>query len=265
MKTKITHIFKAKYIEYILLSIILILGFTVRLYKINNPIADWHSWRQADTASVSRVYLQKGINLLLPKYHDISSIQTGMANPEGYRMVEFPFYNALNALVAKAFPVLSLEIWARLITIACALLTATFLYFIGKRIFGKWVGLLSAFFYLFIPFNIFFTRVILPDPMGVTFGIISIWAFLVFIQDNKKALFFISSIFFAATMLMKPYLGFYLFPIVYLAIQKYGLKTFFKNKRVILFTILYAAIAFVPFFLWRGWEAKFPEGIPFYK
>jgi len=265
MKTKITHIFKAKYIEYILLSIILILGFTVRLYKINNPIADWHSWRQADTASVSRVYLQKGINLLLPKYHDISSIQTGMANPEGYRMVEFPFYNALNALVAKAFPVLSLEIWARLITIACALLTATFLYFIGKRIFGKWVGLLSAFFYLFIPFNIFFTRVILPDPMGVTFGIISIWAFLVFIQDNKKALFFISSIFFAATMLMKPFLGFYLFPIVYLAIQKYGLKTFFKNKRVILFTILYAAIAFVPFFLWRGWEAKFPEGIPFYK
>ena len=247
-----------------MLSLILILGFTVRLYKIGNPVADWHSWRQADTASVSRVYVQQGINLLIPRYHDISSIQTGIFNPQGYRMVEFPFYNALNAILAKTFASISLEVWARLITIACALTTSFFLYLIGRRVIGKWGGLLSAFFYLFIPYNIYFTRVILPDPMGVMFGTVSLWAFLEFYVTDRKYLPYISAIFFGLAMLMKPYLGFYLFPIIYLAIKKYGIKQFFKDRKLIIGTLVYLAVSFIPFFLWRAWESKFPEGIPFY-
>lgn len=265
MRIKIIQFIKGKYFEYILLSIVLILGFGVRLYKLNNPIADWHSWRQADTASVSRVYLENGINLLLPRYHDISSIQTGMDNPQGYRMVEFPFYNALNVILVKLFTSISLEVWARLINISIAVTSAFFLYLIGKRLMGNYMGLLSAFFYLFIPYNIYFTRVILPDPMGVMFGVVSLWAFLEFTHSNKKALLFISSVFFAMALLIKPYLGFYLFPIIYLAIKKYGIKSFFKEKRVIAGTLACLAVAFIPFLLWRGWEAKFPEGIPFYE
>jgi hypothetical protein len=264
MHNKIIQIVKSKTFEYILLSLIIILGFSVRLYKINNPIADWHSWRQADTASVSRVYVQKGINLLIPKYHDVSSIQTGIFNPEGYRMVEFPFYNAINAILATNFNSISLEVWARLITITEALITSFFLYLIGKRILGRWGGIMSAFFYLFIPFNIYFTRVILPDPMGVMFGVISLWAFLEFVNSDKKLLLLTSGIFFGLTMLMKPYLGFYLLPIIYLAFNKFGLKSFFKNKKIIIGTVIFLILAFVPFFLWRAWEAKFSEGIPFF-
>ncbi len=265
MKLKLIRFIKSKHFEYILLSVILILGFTVRLYKINNPIADWHSWRQADTASVSRVYLEQGINLLLPRYHDVSSIQTGIPNPQGYRMVEFPFYNALNAILAKTFTNFSLEVWARLITISCAVISAFFIYLIGKKLMNKWGGLLSAFFYLFIPFNIYFTRTILPDPMGAMFGVISIWAFLEFYGSAKKLHFFISAAFMALALLIKPYMGFYLFPIAYLAIKKYGIKSFYKNKKVIIWSLVFLAISFIPFLLWRVWEGQFPEGIPFYK
>lgn len=265
MNNKITAIFNTKTIEYILLSIIFILGFTVRLYKIDNPIADWHSWRQADTASVTKVYVEQGINLLFPKFHDISSIQTGIANPNGYRMVEFPFYNAASALAYNILPNFSLEVVSRLVTIVCALITSFFLYLIGKRLMGKWMGILSAFFYLFIPYNIYFTRVILMDPMGVAFGVISLWAFLEFTNTNKKLLLLTSGVFFGAAMLMKPYLGFYLLPIIYLALRKYGLKKFFKNKGIIFWTLIFSILSFVPFLLWRAWEAKFPEGIPFYE
>jgi len=265
MNNKIKQILTGKYFEYLLLTIILILGFVVRLYKINSPIADWHSWRQADTASVSRTYVQKGINLLIPQYHDISSIQTGISNPTGYRMVEFPFYNALNAILAVNFKAISLEVWARLINITIALSTSFFLYLIGKRLMGKWVGILSAFFYLFIPYNIFFTRVILPDPMGVCFGIISLWAFLEFTEGNKKFLLYVSAIFFSMALLIKPYLGFYLFPIIYLAIRKFSIKKFLIDKKIIVNTIVYFILAFVPFIVWRIWEGRFPEGIPFYE
>lgn len=247
-----------------MLSLILILGFVVRLYKINNPVADWHSWRQADTASVSRIYVEQGINLLIPKYHDISSIQTGIFNPEGVRMVEFPFYNALNAVLAVKFKSISLEVWARLITIFTALITSFFLYLIGRRLMGKWGGILSAFFYLFIPYNIYFTRVILPDPMGVLFGIVSLWAFLEFTSNDKKILLYISGIFFGLAMLIKPYLGFYLFPIIYLALKKYGIKKFLTDKKVMINSVIYFILAFAPFAVWRIWEGRFPEGIPFY-
>ena len=265
MNNKITQILKSKYFEYILLSLILIGGFLVRLYKIQNPIADWHSWRQADTASVSRIYVQDGINILIPRYHDISSIQSGIDNPDGFRMVEFPFYNVLNAVLAKTFTFLSLEIWARLVTIACALTTAVFLFLIGKRVLGKWAGILSAFFYLFIPFNTYFTRVILPDPMGVMFGVISLWAFLEFFYSSKKILLAVSSIFFASALLIKPYLGVYLLPIAYLALKKYGIKSFFKNKNLILGVFAYLFVSFAPLFVWRAWESNFAAGIPFYK
>lgn len=262
--TKFVHFLDTKKAEYILLSLILILGFAVRLYKINNPIADWHSWRQADTASVTRIYFQQGINLLYPRFHDISSIQTGIFNPKGYRMVEFPFYNALAAAVAKSFQSISLEAWSRLITISCAVVTGFFLYLIGKRFIGKWGGLLTAFFYLFIPFNIYFTRVILPDPMGVAFGIISLWLFIRFFDDKGDIYLYLSAVFFALMMLIKPYMGFYLIPMAYLAVKKYGWKEIYKNRKLAVRALIFAVIALAPFIAWRMWEAKFPEGIPFY-
>lgn len=264
MLNKSIQIVRSRMFEYFLLSVILILGFVVRLYKIDNPVADWHSWRQADTASVTRTYVQQGINLLLPRYHDVSSIQTGKFNPSGYRMVEFPIYNAINAILATNFKSISLEVWARLLTIFTALVTSFFLYLIGKRLMGGWGGVLSAFFYLFIPYNIYFTRVILPDPMGVAFGVISLWALLKYVDEDENFLLFISAIFFGLAMLIKPYLGFYLFPVVYLAIKKFGLKKILTDKKIILKVVVFFVLALMPFALWRAWETRFPEGVPFY-
>ena len=114
MNKLINRIKNIKNIEYYFVSIILILAFFVRLYKINNPVADWHSFRQADTASVSRIYVEEGINLLFPKYHDLSSTQSRIFNPEGYRFVEFPVFNALHAILASNFQFLTLALEFRL-------------------------------------------------------------------------------------------------------------------------------------------------------
>lgn len=222
------------------------MGFVVRLYKINNPLADWHSWRQADTAAVTRNFINDGINLFYPRYDDISSIQSRIDNPNGYRMVEFPIYNAISAFISSAYPGFNLEVWSRLITISAAIVTGLFLYLLGKKYFDKRVGILAAFFYLFIPFNIYFTRVILPDPLGVMFGVIAIWAI--------DKYFYLSAVLFALMLLIKPYLGFYLLPIYYLGSFKGNNKKLFK----------YLLISFTPFILWRIWESRFPEGIPLF-
>src|SRR3990167_2510237 len=99
------------------LALIVILGFLVRLYKIDNPIADWHSWRQADTAAVARNFDKFGFTPFLPSYDDLSSVQSGKENPRGYRLVEFPLYQTVGYFSFKLFSSFSLEIWLRLVNI----------------------------------------------------------------------------------------------------------------------------------------------------
>jgi hypothetical protein len=260
-----TQVKRVKYIEYILLIIILLGAFGVRLYKIDNPLADWHSWRQSDTAAVSRIYVDEGIDILTPKYYDISAIQTGLSNPKGYRFVEFPFFNVIHAALAKNIPLTGFnnpfEVWGRLISIACALITSVFLFLLGTRLMGKWGGLLAAGFYAFLPYNIFFTRVILPEPMTAMTATIALYYFLKFAQTDKKFDLIVSAIFFSCAILLKPYIAFYGVPCVYLAIEKYGFKKIFTNRLL----LSAAAIILIPFLLWRYRLQMHPEGIPFYK
>lgn len=234
-------------LEYLILIVMLVLGFAVRLYKIDNPVADWHSWRQADTAAVSRNYVSNGINLFYPYYDDVSSIQSGLDNPTGIRMVEFPIYNAIHAFLYNTFGNFTLEKWGRLLTAFISILTAVFLYLLGKKHYSSRIGLLAAFFFLFLPFNIYFSRVILPDPLGVLFAVSGLYFFGI---NN-----FISAVLFALAFLQKPYLGVYLFPLIPEFIKKENIKK----------TILFGFLAFTPFVLWRYWTNMHPEGIPFFE
>ena len=93
---------------------IIFLGLLLRLYRFDGPIADWHSWRQADTSAVSRIFVEKGFDILHPKYLDISNIQTGKDNPEGLRFVEFPLYNIFQAAGYKFIGIFTLEEWGRI-------------------------------------------------------------------------------------------------------------------------------------------------------
>ncbi|MFA6073890.1 MAG: hypothetical protein WC758_07285 [Candidatus Woesearchaeota archaeon] len=233
--------------EYIILSILLIFGFIVRLYKIDNPVADWHSWRQADTSAVSRNYVKDGINIFYPQYDDISSIQTGIDNPTGIRMVELPVFNVLHALLYNAMPLFSLEKWGRLLTIFISLVTSVFLFLLAKKHYSSKIGLLTAFFFLFLPFNIYFSRVILPDPLGVLFVVSGLYFFGI---NNT-----VSAVLYAFALLQKPYLGVYLLPLIPEFLKKE------KMKQHLAF--LFLAIA--PFMVWRFWTGLHPEGIPFYK
>ena len=88
---KILNIFKN---QYFYLSIILLLSGIVRLYMIDSPIADWHSWRQADTVSVSRNFVKLGFNPFMPKFDDMSGIsENPIVNINRFRFLEFPVYN----------------------------------------------------------------------------------------------------------------------------------------------------------------------------
>lgn len=247
-----------RWFEYLVLIIILLGAFGVRLYKINNPVGDWHAWRQADTATVSQIYVDYGINLMNPRYYDLSPTQTGVYNPQGLRFVEFPIFNLLNVWAFKVMPRFSLEVWGRLISVFSAVGSTFFLYLIGKKFLGKAGGLLTAFFYAFIPYNIYFTRVILPEPMTVFFFTASLWFFLVYVEKDSKLNLLLSTVLFSLAMLLKPFIAFY-FPVyLYVLIKRFGWRVFWTKVDI----YIALAIALIPVFLWRIWMNLRPYGIP---
>jgi len=226
----------------ILIIVALFLGFLVRTYNINNPIADWHSFRQADTASVTRNIVNKTGSFFVPTYHDFSNIQSGKDNPKGYRMVELPIYNLISSFFVSFT---SVEIASRLVSIFFSLASALLIYFYCFRLTSTfWPSFLAMCTFLFLPFNIFYSRTILPEPTAVFFMLLSLYLF------PKQYLF--SAVSLSLAILIKPFTAIIIFPVMLL--QLFQLK-FWQM-------LIFGTITISPFFAWRIWIKNFPEGIP---
>lgn len=240
---------------------IVVIGVGLRLYKIDGPVADWHSWRQADTAAVARNYLRFGVDPGRPRYDDLSNIQSGKDNPAGYRMVEFPLYQLIAVIIEKVSG-LSTELSLRLLSIAASVGTAVLLAALLRQVSNQAVGLTAGIIYSILPYSVYYGRSILPDVQMVFWSILSIaclwWHFSG--QAGRRLLVFswlLSAIAAAAAFLSKPMAIFLLLPAFYLFVKNYN-----GSKRWWLSFVGYAAIGVLPLLVWRQWIMQFPEGIP---
>lgn len=240
--------------QYFWLVIILLLAFAVRLYKIDFPIADWHSWRQADTAAVTRNFIKEGFNPFIPKYDDMSGVaENPIANPNTFRFVEFPIYNIATYPVYLFFGVE--DKYSRLVSVIFSLGSIIFLYLICKRYFGIRVSLLTVLIYALLPFNIFFSRTTLPEPTFLFFALGMVYFVDKWIWKSANWRMGVwGFVFTALAFLIKPWAIFFAPPLIYSLLSKYGFKIPKK------FFLLLLAI--LPFLAWRLWMLQQPEGIP---
>ena len=248
--------------DLFILSFILITAFIFRLYKINIPLADLHSWRQADTAAVARNFVNKGFDLLHPLYDDLSNVQSGLDNPQGYRMVEFPIYNIIFAYLYKLWPIFSLEVWGRLVSMFFSLIIIAVIYYLTLKEVNRLAAFFASIIYAVFPFFVFFSRVILPETTALGFAFLSIFFLYLFSQKtNHYSLitihYFLSLIFLSISLLIKPTVIFYGITLLYLFYLKFKKKTL-KNP----FFYFYFFIAFLPLLLWRLYIKNCPQGIP---
>jgi len=226
------------------------------MWKIDQPIADWHSFRQVDTASVARIFSEKGIDLLHPRYHDLSNIQSGKDNPQGWRMVEFPIYQGLTAFIQSAVPLLPIEIYLRLITIVCSTMTGLFLGIMVTRRTTSFTGILTFLMYAIFPYSIFYGRVVLPDPCMVFLSITALYLLDTKHTEISWIRILLSGFFAALALLVKPQAIFLLLPAFALFFRRP-----FQFSQLAKF-FLWGLIAVIPFWVWRIWMMQYPEGIP---
>lgn len=252
-----------KKIEFFLLIAVFFFAIIVRLYRFDGPIGDWHSWRQADTSAVSRNFSLHGYDLLHPTYDDISNIQTGKDNPHGYRLVEFPLFNIAQAGTYQFFGIFTIEQWGRVVTIVSSLLSILFIYLLTTKHMNKQAGFFAAFFYAFIPYNIYYGRVILPDPSMVMASLGGVYFFDRWLEENKKKsiktyLYYTFALLFtAAAFLLKPYALFFTIPMIYLAVKH------LRQKVLLTWELwVFAFFSLLPLIGWRMFITQYPEGVP---
>lgn len=242
---------------YLVLTIICALAFLTRLYRLGAPLADWHSWRQSDTAAVARNFETRGIDIFHPRYDDLSNIQSGKDNPEGFRMVELPVYQVVGVGVHSLAPQLSLEASLRLVS---AMATTFSVFLLGVLLFlfvGRIEAIVGALAYAVMPYSIYYGRTILPDSFAVFWALLSL-VLLACHTQRYRWLFLISAAVSAAiSLLVRPMAGFLLLPAVYFILRQGG---FSFSSLIRLF--VYSFISLLPFIWWRGWITQFPEGIP---
>lgn len=238
--------------QFFWLFLIIFLALLVRLYKIDSPIADWHSWRQADTAAVTRNFIEEGFNPFLPRGDDMSPIaEKSVPNLERFRFVEFPVYNIIVYPIYLIFGVE--EKLHRLVSVFFSLGSIIFTFLITRRYLGKPKGLLASFIYAMLPFNIFFSRTTLPEPTFVFFALGMVYFVDTWINTGKKL--FLGLFFSVIAFLIKPWAIFFVLPLIYSILKKEGNILKFKY-------LFFAIVVVLPFLIWRLWILQSPEGIP---
>jgi len=242
------------------IAVIACITVMLRLYRVSAPVADWHSFRQADTASVARLYVQHGIDLMHPRYHDLSNIQSGKDNPEGYRMVEFPLYQGVASMLARMFPEPGIDRWLRFVSIASAMGTAVLIVRITETFAPFSIAASSGFVYAVLPYSIFYGRAILPETFAVFWALLSLYMLTWGKGTGMWGRSIVAACAGAIAVLAKPTAGFLLLPAPFLIFRLFGF-----SYRSCIRIFVYACIGILPVFAWRIWIQQYAEGIPVYE
>ncbi|MCL4397616.1 glycosyltransferase family 39 protein [Patescibacteria group bacterium] len=244
--------------DFLWVAVIAVVALSIRTYKINSPIADWHSWRQADTSAVTRDFLRnKTINWLYPTYDDLSSMASGKPNPLGIRFVEFPIYNAASLFVDRILADWTVEAAGRLTSALATAIGAVFIFLLCRRFLSRRIAYLAAGLFAVLPYNIYFGRTVLPDPSMVAASLGALWFASSYVFSQRKRYLVLALILAIVALLIKPYAAFLLIPLAYFWLVGFGL-----NWRQWAILGLFGIISLVPLLLWRWWMQQYPAGIP---
>lgn len=146
---------------------ILLMATAFRLYRLDVPYVDAHSWRQVTNADIARLWTEHPINIFFP--------QVSWGGPDGYVGLEFPLIQALAAIFWRI--VGFSEPLGRLVPAAFSVVSVYLMYLLGTRLMSRPVGRGAAFLLAFSPTYTYFGRTLLSDVPMMCFSIGAVLAY----------------------------------------------------------------------------------------
>ncbi len=220
-----------KWVDALLLSLILLFLLAMMLRNVNEPLLDRHSWRQVDTASFARGLARGDFDVFHPKFLAYYPDAYGI---EGAAETEFNFYPLIVSAVYKVFGVH--DLLARLVSITFALGTAVWVYLLGRRYLNRQAGLLAAFFLGLSPLYLFYSRTVQPEATVLFLSLGALYFFTSWLESERWGTYVAATLLAAAAFLAKIpslYMG---IPLLGAAWMKYRGRLF-RDWRIWLFGI----------------------------
>ncbi|KPU44602.1 dolichyl-phosphate-mannose-protein mannosyltransferase [Oxobacter pfennigii] len=239
---------KRKIILYLIFAVI----FIIRLINITSPPLDYSSWRQVDTDSIARNFINYKFNIFYPQLN----YDGPMPN---YVQLEFQVTTFILALLYKYIGIS--YITGRMIPILFFMGSCVYLYRLVKMTSGMNVALISVFFYGILPLNVIYSRNIMPESALLFFTIGCVYYFWLWIQFDKSKYYLAALFFTTLAILTKLPAALIGIPLIFLAFSKYKIKVF-KNLKLYVFAFFSLGVPWL-YFLYTGAiaEQKFVYGI----
>ena len=151
---------------------ILLAALAIRLWHLDTPLIDAHSWRQVTNADIARHFTEGSLNLFRPR--------VSWGGLDGVVGMEFPLLQWLTGILwrvtGESYAI------ARLVAIAFSMAGVVSVYGLGARLFGRPAGLGAALLMSTSPSIVYFGRSFLSDTPMLTFMIAAVWAWDVYFE-----------------------------------------------------------------------------------
>ncbi|MEY2545187.1 MAG: hypothetical protein QOG48_304 [Verrucomicrobiota bacterium] len=129
----------------------------VNAKEIHRPPFDAHNFRQCQTLSTIETFYEQGIDVLRPR--------TNYKGEPGVFVLEFPIFQAICAILYHLFG--NSIVIIRAFNISLTVVTAGFVWLIGRRLFADDAAPSASLIYLSAPLNLTYMSAVLLDPLAV--------------------------------------------------------------------------------------------------
>lgn len=232
--------------ELFITVLLFIIIFSMRLPYINNPPSEYvDMWRQADTESIARNFVEHRFNIFYPQFNYDGPLPN-------YIQLEFQITTFLIAILYKLFGYHNF--FARLVPTIFFMLSVYYLFLLMRKIYSTKMALITVFIYSILPMSLFYSRAIMPESALLCFFNAAFYYFYRWYETEEKSLLFLSGIFTALAISQKTPAIFIGLAMIFMCIDKYGIS-FLKKWELWIFGI----IALVPPYVYIKWTGTMAE------
>jgi 4-amino-4-deoxy-L-arabinose transferase-like glycosyltransferase len=209
-----------------LLTLVFLLGISIRLFKLTNPPLDFFATRQLRSALIARSVFYR-LNQDADPSKSANAI--ALAKLEVYEppilenLVGFADYvvGSENAWMGRVF---NAFFWA---------VGGLALYLIGKRFTSYWAVLIGLCFYFFLPYSVTASRSFQPEPWMAMWILLSAWALLRWSEQKTWKRAIIAGVLCGIAVLIKVVAAFFIAGMLAcLALAVFGLRRVWRSLHV---------------------------------
>lgn len=230
------------------------LGFNSRLYRLYDPPLDFHPMRQFHSALVARRYYYNYLDSVPEWKKKVAAI-----NSEREPVLEPPI---MEHLASFGYLLAGGEyLWVpRLLSSIFWMIGGFFIYLTAQKIISTDAAIVSTAYYLFLPFGIFASRSLQPDPMMIMMLTVSIFAIVSYYDNPGLKYLLIAAFSSASCFFIKPVCIFMIFSaFISIAINRRGIWKSLFHKEFLIF----ASVSLLPALIYNVYGifiAKFLKG-----